>query len=186
MVTHCKQFPSQSGFTVSELMMALALGTILTSMAVPAFNTMIDGNRLISSVYQLVRHLNYARSTAITKAREINICKSQDGMDCDNEVEWEEGWIVYEDTSSNHVRDPGEPLLLAQKGLNGMLTIDYNGGLGIDNYVVFKPTGITSFNGTFTFCSGNDDIAPRAIIIKRGRARISRVQADGSPINCPE
>lgn len=177
---------NQSGFTLSELMIALAIGTILISIALPAFSTMLEENRVVNIVFKLMRHLNYARSTAITQGKEINICKSRDGETCETDMEWEDGWIVFEDTSANHKHEPDEPLLLKHQDRKNKLTIDYNGGFGYDDYVVYKPIGITSYNGTFTICSNNNEIQPRAIIIYKGRARISRVEADGDPLTCPE
>lgn len=176
----------QAGFTLAELILTLAIGTILTTMAIPAFSTMLEENRLMSEIYEFIGHLNYARHAAITKGRKITLCKSQDGKTCDSDLGWEDGWIAFVDTSSNHKRSSDEPLLRVYQGKGDTLTINYKAGFGRNDYVVFKPLGRSSYNGTFTFCAHNSEIPPRAIIIYRGRVRISRTMPNGDPLECPQ
>ncbi|WP_428633989.1 GspH/FimT family pseudopilin [Sedimenticola sp.] len=176
---------SQSGITLTELIMALGVGTILTTMAIPAFSTILEEDRILTQVYEFVGQLSYARHTAITQGREINLCKSNDGETCNSDLEWKDGWIIYADTSSDHKRSPDETLLRVHHGTHDKITIHYKAGFGQNNYVAYNPLGNTSYNGTFTFCANSNEVAPRAVIIYRGRARLSRRKANGKPLECP-
>ncbi len=187
MVTHKKSVPLQYGFTLTELMISLAIGAILLTMAVPAFSTMLEENRLITHIYNFVGQLNYAREVAVTTNRSVTLCKSSDGVTCNNDLEWEDGWILFFDTSSDHQRTADETLLRVQQRAKSTISIRYSASLGHNNYVIFRTMGNSAGNGTFTFCSDTDKIVPRAVVIARtGRVRITRKKPDGTPLNCPE
>jgi type IV fimbrial biogenesis protein FimT len=186
--TFTHNLPSlQKGFTLAELMITLTIGTVLTTMAVPAFSTMLEENRMLTHIYELIGHINYTRSTAVTSARQVVICKSADGSSCDSDAEWDDGWIIFIDTSPNLQRDSDEPLLRVKRSPDDGGSIDF-GAFGSENYLAFQPTGmLKKGNGTFTFCSRNNEVAPRAVIIsKPGRIRISREKPDGTSLTCPD
>ena len=187
MATRSKSFCPQTGFTLAELMISLAIGAILTTMAVPAFSTMVEENRMMTHIYELIGHINYTRSTAVTSARQVVICKSDDGSSCDSDAAWDDGWIIFMDTSLNLQRDSDEPLLRVKQSTGGGGSIDF-GAFASEDYLAFQPTGmLKKGNGTFTFCSRHNDIAPRAVIIsKPGRIRISRTKPDGTQLKCPD
>ncbi len=187
MVIRNKALSQQSGVTLAELMMSLAIGAILTTMAVPAFSTMVEENRMLAHIYELIGHINYTRSTAVTSARQVVICKSDDGSSCDGDAAWDDGWIIFIDASLNLQRDSDEPLLRVKQSPDDGGSIDF-GAFGSEDYLAFQPTGmLKKGNGTFTFCSRHNDIAPRAVIIsKPGRIRVSRTKPDGTQLKCPD
>ena len=178
---------SQAGFTLTELMVALAIGITLITMAVPAFSTILEENRITTLLYDFVGQLNYARSKAITSGNQVVFCKSVDSSSCSSDTEWEDGWIIFVDTSKNKQRDDDELLLRVNQAVGKGFSIDF-GTSGSDNYIAFQPSGILKVgNGTFTFCSKDNKIAPRAVILaKSARTRTSRVKPDGNPLTCPE
>ena len=55
------------GFTLIEMMVALAIGGILTVMAVPNFNEMREGYRLRAATYEVFAALQRARSEAVKR-----------------------------------------------------------------------------------------------------------------------
>lgn len=177
--------PYQAGFTLIELIVALAIGSILITIAAPAVSSMLEKNRMVTKIYEFIGQLNYARSTAINSSKHVVFCKSSDGTSCDSDAEWSDGWIIFIDVTHDQQRDSNEPLLR----LHGKsdTELDYK-AFGSDDYVTFQPSGILKMgNGTFTFCPHSDEIAPRAVILaKTGRIRISRQKANGDPLICPE
>ena len=87
---------SVAGFTVVELMIAIAVLAILVALAVPNFNDATLSARLNGFANSLVAAAQVARSEAIKRNETIRVCASADGDECDGD-DWEEGWIVVTD-----------------------------------------------------------------------------------------
>jgi prepilin-type N-terminal cleavage/methylation domain-containing protein len=58
-----------SGFTIVELMVTLAVAVIVFTIAVPSFTTFISSNRLSSQANQFIAAMNFARHQAQGKYR---------------------------------------------------------------------------------------------------------------------
>lgn len=67
------------GFTLIELMITLALLTIVVTIAVPNFTFFIQKTRLQSKAEELVGFLQYARSEAVTHRTAATIAVDDDG-----------------------------------------------------------------------------------------------------------
>jgi type IV fimbrial biogenesis protein FimT len=57
----------RSGFTLVEMVIAIAIGGIMTAMAVPNFSDMREGYRLRAATYEVFAALQRARSDAVKK-----------------------------------------------------------------------------------------------------------------------
>ena len=55
------QAPKPTGFTLIEMMIAIAIGAILMAIAVPNFRSFVRNNHLITETNTLVGHINVAR-----------------------------------------------------------------------------------------------------------------------------
>ena len=62
------------GFTVVELMVTLGVIAILTVVAIPSFNSMINSNRLTTAANEIVAGLNVARMEAIKRNAYAQFC----------------------------------------------------------------------------------------------------------------
>ena len=62
------------GFTVVELMVTLGVIAILTVVAIPSFNSMINSNRLTTAANEIVAGLNTARMEAIKRNAYTQFC----------------------------------------------------------------------------------------------------------------
>lgn len=92
----------QGGFTVLELMIAVALAALFTTLALPSFRAFIQNNRLSGETNELVTALQMARSEAIMRqlnpaTESVVLCSSADGATCGGG--WAQGWIVAADTA---------------------------------------------------------------------------------------
>jgi type IV fimbrial biogenesis protein FimT len=90
--------PAVHGFTLLELMVAVAVLGILLGVGVPAFREMMAANRLTSMVNEIVTAFTVARSEARKRGIPVTLCAAnaqQDG--CEDTAEWNDGWIVFTD-----------------------------------------------------------------------------------------
>ena len=173
------------GFSLIELLVALAIASILLGLAAPSFSEIIQNNRLTGQLNHLTSQLLYARSEAVKSNRNVIVCKSTDGMNCTNASHWEDGWIVFADDDRDRQRDGSEALLAVQPLIEHDLSINY-GAFPSDNYVLYKPDGSSLGNGTFTFCDNRGKDKARALVLYRtGRLRSARNMPDGSELRCP-
>src|SRR5688572_16029390 len=65
-----------SGFTLIELMVTIAVASVLLGIAVPSFNQLIVTNRLTAQANEVVSAINFARSEAIKRNTSISFCRT--------------------------------------------------------------------------------------------------------------
>ncbi|MES1925394.1 GspH/FimT family protein [Salinisphaera sp. T31B1] len=142
----CVGAAASRGFTLLELLVALAVAAILLGIAIPSYRSMVQRNAMAASVNDLVGALNYARSQAVTRGRAVYVCPSVDQSSCSPNSGWGVGWIIYAPdpgsdtpTSVNRVRVRG--------ALDADVRISFNGN---GNRVIFDANGFAILNaGTF-------------------------------------
>lgn len=174
-----------AGFSFIELTLTVTVSAILFGLALPALSSLLSTNHLSVHVNDLRGALGLSRSAAIRRNQHVIICKSDDARRCDKNAKWSDGWIVYADRNRNRKRDTGEALLRVHRGMHDRTLLDYR-AFGSPNYIVFRPTGVTRTNGTFTFCVRRHPDMRRALILsKTGRVRISDTQPNGNRLKCP-
>ncbi len=126
-----------SGFTMIELMMTIAIGSIVLMLAIPSFQYVTNSNRVAAEVNGLLGDLQFARAEAIKEGRTVTVCVSSDGLNCSNTTNWQDGWIVFSDPTNFGVRDNGETILRVQKTFSGTDTFVSSG----PTYVTFNREG---------------------------------------------
>lgn len=65
-----------SGFTLIELMVTLAVAVIIATIAVPNFKLLIQDNRTVTQTNALISALNLARSEAIKRGGNVSVCRT--------------------------------------------------------------------------------------------------------------
>ncbi len=76
------------GFTLTELLIVLALAVILATLAVPNFRDFIRSTRMTSEANSMVLGLNLARSESVKRGRRVNLSSTSG-----DEV-WTTGWTM--------------------------------------------------------------------------------------------
>lgn len=183
----------QSGFTLQELFVTLALGAALVTVVVPAFSHMASASRSAATVNELLAALQLARSTAVARAVPVTLCR---GSARCGDSGWSEGWRLFSDVDGDRLLEPGDGdrLIRIAKAPAPGYTLSWR-AFGSNDYIQFTPEGRTrGQNGTFRFCPRNgEDRYARGIIVHRtGRARVTRdndgdtVHEDalGRPLTC--
>jgi len=96
---HCPAFRGEGGFTLVELLTAVAIAVILAAIAVPSFRALNRNMTIRSAADELVADIQFARSEAIRTNRTVTL--SLNGRT----------WQIFIDTNNNQTLDNGEVLL---------------------------------------------------------------------------
>lgn len=88
---------SQKGFTLIELMVALAVLAILLGIGVPSFSSMLRDSRASTLASELQGALQLARSEAIKRRQSVVVCRRKpEESVCQDGTDWAAGWLVQQ------------------------------------------------------------------------------------------
>ncbi len=135
--------PSDRGFTVIELMVAIAVLAILVALAVPNFNDATLSARLSGFANSLVASAQVARGEAIKRNTTITLCTSTDGATCAASGGWEQGWIVVNEATVPAI------VIQHQQALPSEFKVTEAGGA---EELSFPATVVGTTNATLTVC----------------------------------
>ena len=170
-----------AGFTLIELMTALALAGILAGIAVPSFNELLERQRASSAINALMAHMAQARMTAITYRRPAVLCPSSDGLSCVASTDWSGGWMVFLDRNGNRQRDDSDPVVRVDlQPTSRQLSVSSTRGRPQLRYL---PDGRSAgTNLTLSLCNKRYELLGRVIVNNMGRPRSER---PSTPVACP-
>lgn len=142
------------GFTIVELMVALAIAAVLLGFALPAFNGLIAQRELTTHVNDFILALNYARSEASRTGGLVTV-QAADPSDSDNE--WGPGFCVVQG-------NPGNCTGTVLRAFDGYAdgTVDAQGGLNGVAAIGYNSRGLMTVGsaGTMAMCPTDTDIDP--------------------------
>jgi type IV fimbrial biogenesis protein FimT len=154
------------GVTFVELLVTLAVVSILLAIGVPSFNDAVLSSRLTSIANDLLASIQLARSEAVKRNVPVTICRSLNGTSCTTTGDWEQGWIVKDDTTViQH-----QPTL--QAGYKVIRTV---GGGTLE----FQPIGVGATAGKFTVCRSEPAGRQKRVVTisATGMAYVTRTQS---------
>jgi type IV fimbrial biogenesis protein FimT len=84
----------QTGFSLTELMIVVAIVAILLAIGIPSFRYVTNANRASAEVNGLLGDLMYARAEAVREGTPVVVCTSADLQSCGTATTWQGGWII--------------------------------------------------------------------------------------------
>lgn len=99
------------GFTLVELVIALALAGLLAGLAVPSYARYLAEQRLRDDAHRLANAIELARSESIKRNAHVVICATTPTQACGDAHHWHEGWVLFEDRDGNAEFDPPDALV---------------------------------------------------------------------------
>ena len=165
------------GFSLIELLITVAIASILLSLAAPSFSTLVKNSRISASASEFAGSLYLARSEAIKRSTTVTICKSSNGSSCAANGNWDQGWITFEDPNADGAVDAAEVdgLIRVHKALTNTLTLV--GNARVNSHITYSPNGrlSTVVNGTIELCDNRsgEPVGKGIVVIPSGRFRIS-------------
>ena len=171
------------GFTLIELMTAIAILAVIAVFALPGFQWLMMNNRITTDVNRFHTSLMLARSEAMKRGSRITICKSADGTACNAALNWESGWLMFVDFDQSGTINGADVAIEASLGLRANYTLRNSGG-NFANWVGYAPDGTIRGSGgnnpdTYRLCGPNADLEQaRTVNINAvGRAVVSTTTA---------
>lgn len=157
---------TDTGFTLIEMMVAIAVLAILLAIAVPSFTEALLGSKLGAYANDLVASTTQARSEAIKRNAVITLCVSTDGANCASGG-WEQGWIIRNDAT-------GEVILRQPAAASGIKITDTLNGV---SSIAFQPTGVGATQASLRVCRATPTVGSQERVVDinaTGRAWVSR------------
>lgn len=128
----------QRGFTLIELMTTVTVLVILSLVAVPSFREFVANQRVRNASFELMSALTLARSKAIVQNGEVAL-KRKAGS-----TNWNEGWVVADDTSTFGSQEAVPNLKITEAGNQSAITYGRDGRvMGVAKFSIELPTPIS-------------------------------------------
>ena len=83
---------AESGFTLPELMIVLAVAGVLAALAVPSFQSLTQSQQIKNASFELFSSLSLARSEAIKRNNDVILTPNAGG--------WGQGWTIASTTGT--------------------------------------------------------------------------------------
>jgi type IV fimbrial biogenesis protein FimT len=164
----------QQGFSLIELLMGLAIATIVLLWISPTFKDVIQSSQREEAAQALISGLSHARSEAVTRNQTLLI----HGINED----WSQGWRIIADISGQGHEDRSNPLLVERQGDARVPVV---GNRPVQHFIRFSSAGEPllpsgAFQaGTLHICDGREALSHHQIVLSRtGRISLRSEKAE--------
>ena len=167
------------GFTIIELMFAVAVGGVLLALALPSYDTLIKNNCRTTAANALVTSLQHARSEAVKLRQRVSIAALDTANDGN---EWGTGWTVFQDADNDGVVDANEAIRVTELtcelpagGTNQQTIAAVDGAANEMTVFTYLPTGFIVTAGSFDICHDEEtgERGRRITIANTGRPNMN-------------
>ena len=161
------------GYTLLELLVALALTAVLATIAYPGFSVWLLDTRRDAIVTTALHAVHAARQFAATRDESIELCGTLDAMHCSGASDWTSGLLVIGADGTVHRNLPALRSTHGPRLRSNRAVIRFEAG--------------TSFASpaTIIICDRRGGDSARAVIVSRsGRPRVSERDASNRVLQC--
>ncbi len=159
------------GFTLLELMVTIAVLSILLAIGVPSFTTLVRDNRVVGAANELLFHLQLARSEAVRGRGPVSLCAVNPGAPdtCDTDPTtdgWSDAWLVVFETEDE---DPVIRSTIVSDAINVVPTPGTSD-------IVFNAVGTVQGSTSYSFLVESEDGDSSRFVCLRisGQSRVER------------
>ena len=187
------------GFTLVELLVALAVAGVLLGLGVPSFVGAIRNAQLNAPWAELRSALFLARSEAVKGSHVVSVCARASDTTCG--ADWDAGWLVYVEDPAAAAGAVGAGTILrvadpVGDGIDLKSAGSYNraaSGVAARGFIRYLATGEADWtNGTFTVCDERGAEEALALnVALTGDIRTARASGEvvldafGREVSCP-
>ncbi|MFT7222732.1 MAG: prepilin-type N-terminal cleavage/methylation domain-containing protein [Cellvibrionaceae bacterium] len=170
-------FNKPSGFTLIELMIAIAIFAILMAVGIPGLQNLRSNTNVDSFSQLLMRGLSRAREEGSSQINNFAIiCGSDDGLSCTDNT-WDDGWIIF--IGADPIAQDPDVQLPAQDDIlwvENTSTFEVLVANGAPDWVGFNGfnASIPALANTFTICGPNRDESSGKLISISNSGSLSR------------
>ncbi len=201
----------QTGFTLVELVITLAIVAILISIAAPSFRDALRNARLTSVTNDIVVGVQMARAESIKRNRQVTICPISDpatsppvcATGTSGTPAWRYGWIVFQDdttVAAGTARPAASDVVVKYDTFRTTRTEATGVNVSSSNITAIsttnsdlstaslsmQPFNLKSTQGTITLCDVRGASSGRQINVDAlGRPTICSYDATTCPLVCP-
>lgn len=155
----CRQAGHESGFTLVELLVTVALTSILLTAGVAGFRSLVSSVRVAALENEFVAAMYFARAEAVRRRRSVGVSAVSPAVQTN---EWGAGLTVWLDVDDDGVFDsPGDTVLrTGQAGAGGSARLDSVAGVsslrftGAGFVASFVPDTTGGSTSSFRLCDG--------------------------------
>ena len=172
---------NNTGFTLLELLVALALMGMLAAWGLPSFQALGERSAVASEVNRLQTALTLARNTAITQRSDVTVCPiNKDRNDCLSDTDnWSGELVVFIGKPSESI--PNQNIVRFFTATSGATSISRTNANV--SYLYYTYLGKVGYGArTLDICPTNEltQTSGKSLVINPpGRARV-----DEDPISC--
>jgi len=194
MMKHKRPFGSPGrvvGITIVELVVSLAVVSILVTTGVPAFSNFIQSNKISESAFDALGTINLARAEAVKRRTRVVLCRSADSAAatpaCGGAANtWTTGWLVFASGDTNNTYEAATDTLLG-RGVVRSSNVTVITNSTSNNNLEYNSDGTTNESGgtaRFAICDKRGGAYGRQIDVPpHGRPKFVRGDTT-APINC--
>lgn len=169
-----------AGFTLVELMISVAVLTILLVLTIPSFKDMLMNNRITAQTDALTNSLNYARNIALSQNVSVVTCPFNAAGSTACGGSWQNGWIVATQPTT------GGPVLMKANTLGAN---DPTLSSTVTS-VTFDSRGIATTQANFKSCDNRGGAFAQSVeVLPTGFVQSGSTMGfavwDGGALTCP-
>lgn len=156
----------QKGFTLLELLVTLAIMSIMLAITIVGFRSQMDTSQSTETSASLKMDLVFARGEAIKRGGWVGLCGTQNGSSCTDSHQ--QGWIVFHDVDNDSQYTGADTVIIWKQQEHTAVSVDItevgpaNAGPLMFNYRGYP-------NKSLQFDTSRGDASQSFVITRSGR-----------------